>query len=124
MFAFSQVTVASTHYKSCYPTFAFDPVTGAKTDYAEQGQHPDTVGAECNPPCNIANDPRRICQPSFCKHQSQCRVPSAKDKGNPGDPFPVHYTIRQCNASDIRVQYNLFYEKDGTKDGVIPYGHA
>lgn len=33
--------------------------------------------------------------------------------GNPSPVFPVYYTYKQCNAGDIRVSLNLFYEKDG-----------
>ena len=38
--------------------------------------------------------------------------------------FPVYYTVNQCNANEIRVVYNLFYEKDGFKYGrLVDVGH-
>lgn len=41
-----------------------------------------------------------------------CRKPGVAI-GNPSPVFPVYYTYKQCNAGDIRVSLNLFYEKDG-----------
>jgi hypothetical protein len=96
-------------------------VFGNQTDWAEQGNHPDTEGARCDEPCNL---PRGCGVPIICTHKHKCRVPSSKGKDNPGDPFPVYYTIRQCSETIIRVQYNLFYEKDGFYDGNVEYGHA
>ncbi|KAJ5786516.1 uncharacterized protein N7503_011728 [Penicillium pulvis] len=37
--------------------------------------------------------------------------------------FPVYYTFKQCNETEVRVVYNLFYEKDGATFGVIQTGH-
>lgn len=95
MFAFSQHTQAGTiHHKSCYPTFAIDPITRAQTDAAELAGWPDTSGSDCEPYKPVG---RNGCTPKRkCKHKKQCRVPSAKGKGNEGDPFPVYYVVRKC----------------------------
>lgn len=87
----------------CYPTWAFggSPTTADvydedhKTPAVSQCDYPD-VGCKCrNPDIEI---------------------------GNPGPAFPVYYTYRRCNETEIRVVYNLFYEKDGA-DFVIHTGH-
>lgn len=87
----------------CYPTWAFggSPTTADvydedhKTPAVSQCDYPD-VGCKCrNPDVEI---------------------------GNPGPAFPVYYTYRRCNETEIRVVYNLFYEKDGA-DFVIHTGH-
>lgn len=98
MFGFSTITSAGSVYPQCYPTHAVEPVTGQQTDWAELGEWPQTFTAECL---------------DRCVHKSKCRTPSTKPTGNPSDPFPVYYMIRKCNDAEIRVQYNLFYEKDG-----------
>lgn len=41
-----------------------------------------------------------------------CRKPGVAI-GNASPVFPVYYTYKHCNAGDIRVSLNLFYEKDG-----------
>jgi hypothetical protein len=98
MWGFSQVVSGGT-YKGCYPTFAMDPTTHDQVDFADLAFWPDTSGSTCS-----------SARP--CYHKKSCRTPST-DKGNPGDSFPVYYTIQSCNTSNIMVIYNLFYEKDG-----------
>lgn len=41
-----------------------------------------------------------------------CRKPEI-GIGNPSPDFPVYYTYSKCNDGEVRVAYNLFYEKDG-----------
>jgi len=47
-----------------------------------------------------------------------CRNPGRKI-GNPGPDFPIYYTYNKCNNNEIRVAYNIFFDKDG----VIWGGH-
>ena len=68
----------------CYPTFAVN-----------NGQQAHK-GKTCNWP-NAGCD---------------CRNPGVAI-GNPGPSFPVYYTYGRCSGAEIRVAYNLFYEKDG-----------
>jgi hypothetical protein len=42
----------------------------------------------------------------------RCRNP-AVSIGNRGPQFPVYYSYQKCNDNEVRVAYNLFYEKDG-----------
>lgn len=78
----------------CYPTFAIDS-SGAQTPSGE--------------PCAWNN--------AGCN----CRTPGV-GIGNPGPSFPVYYTYQKCSDTEIRVAYNLFYQKDGfSPDGV--FGH-
>lgn len=88
----------------CYPDWAFggSPTspdiydTAHQTPAAPQCQYPD-VG------CN-------------------CRNPGVA-LSNPGPPFPIYYSFEQCNSSEVRVAYNLFYQKDGAEFGLIQTGH-
>ncbi|KAL6915469.1 hypothetical protein FSHL1_006920 [Fusarium sambucinum] len=41
-----------------------------------------------------------------------CRNPGVKI-GNPGPKFPIYYTYNKCNDNEIRVAYNIFFDKDG-----------
>lgn len=41
-----------------------------------------------------------------------CRHPGI-NIGNPGPEFPIYYTYNKCNSNEIRVAYNIFFEKDG-----------
>ncbi len=51
-----------------------------------------------------------------------CRTPGV-GIGNQGPAFPVYYSYQKCNATQVRIAYNLFYEKDGfVPQGV--FGHA
>ncbi|EPS34974.1 hypothetical protein PDE_09939 [Penicillium oxalicum 114-2] len=88
----------------CYPTWAFSgsPSTpdiydsAHQTPAAPQCEYPD-VGCHCrNPGVGI---------------------------GNRGPAFPVYYTYQRCSDTEVRVAYNLFYEKDGAKVGAIETGH-
>lgn len=88
----------------CYPTWAF----GGSPDTADvyDDAHKTPAAAQCEYPnvgCN-------------------CRNPGV-DIGNPGPAFPVYYTFQRCNDTEVRVVYNLFYEKDGAKFGAIETGH-
>lgn len=42
-----------------------------------------------------------------------CRTPGV-GIGNPTPAFPVYYSVRTCDPNMIRVQYSVFYEKDGS----------
>lgn len=80
----------------CYPVWAFSGNVSTpdiydsahKTPPAPQCEYPD-VGCGCRQP----------------------DVPI----GNPGPEFPIYYTFSKCNSSEVRVAYNLFYQKDGAK---------
>ncbi|KAK4231670.1 hypothetical protein QBC38DRAFT_465262 [Podospora fimiseda] len=50
-----------------------------------------------------------------------CRQPGI-GISNPGPSFPVYYSYNRCTPTEIRVVYNLFYEKDGTTPDQI-FGH-
>lgn len=79
----------------CYPTSATDS-SGRQTGSAALCSWPD---AGCN-----------------------CRNPGV-GIGNAGPSFPVYFTFRKCSDTEIRVAYNLFYQKDGfTPSGL--FGHA
>lgn len=41
-----------------------------------------------------------------------CRTPGV-GISNPSPSFPTYYTYQKCSDTNIRVQYSLFYEKDG-----------
>jgi len=41
-----------------------------------------------------------------------CRNPGVSI-GNAGPDFPIYYSYQKCTATEIRVAYNVFYEKDG-----------
>ncbi|KAF2841540.1 hypothetical protein M501DRAFT_990044 [Patellaria atrata CBS 101060] len=41
-----------------------------------------------------------------------CRKPGVAI-GNPGPNFPVYYSYNKCNDNEVRVAYNIFFEKDG-----------
>ncbi|KAJ5272351.1 hypothetical protein N7478_007476 [Penicillium angulare] len=89
----------------CYPTWAF---SGSPTT-------PDTFeNSSITPPAGQCEYPDVGCN---------CRNPGV-DTGNPGPAFPIYYTFVQCNETEVRVVYNLFYEKDGaTVIGAIQTGH-
>ncbi|PNP48105.1 hypothetical protein TGAM01_v200482 [Trichoderma gamsii] len=78
----------------CIPTFATQP-DGSQTASAALCAYPN-VG------CN-------------------CRTPGVAI-GNPSPSFPTYYSYEKCNSTTIRIQYSLFYEKDGTQpEGIL--GH-
>jgi hypothetical protein len=78
----------------CYPTSATD-ASGHQTPSAALCDWPNTG-------CN-------------------CRQPGV-GIGNPGPSFPVYFSYEKCTSTEVRVAYNLFYQKDGfNPDGV--FGH-
>ncbi|KAM0459817.1 hypothetical protein ACHAPV_000068 [Trichoderma viride] len=78
----------------CIPTFATQP-DGSQTPSAALCAYPN-VG------CN-------------------CRTPGV-GISNPSPSFPTYYSYEKCNSTTIRIQYSLFYEKDGTlPEGIL--GH-
>lgn len=88
----------------CYPTWTYggSPNTADvyddahKTPGAPQCDYPD-VGCNCrNPGVGV---------------------------GNAGPAFPVYYTYQRCSDTEVRVVYNLFYEKDGAEFIGIDTGH-
>lgn len=88
----------------CYPTWAF----GGSPDSADvyDDSHKTPAAGQCDYPdvgCN-------------------CRNPGV-EIGNAGPAFPIYYTYQKCNDGEVRVVYNLFYEKDGAKFGAIETGH-
>ncbi|KAJ5948017.1 hypothetical protein N7466_001032 [Penicillium verhagenii] len=88
----------------CYPTWAFSGSPNTSDIYDDA--HKTPAAAQCQYPnvgCN-------------------CRNPGVK-VGNPGPAFPVYYTFQRCNETEVRVVYNLFYEKDGAIFGLIETGH-
>ncbi|KAF3396420.1 hypothetical protein F1880_006584 [Penicillium rolfsii] len=88
----------------CYPTWAFggSPTTADIYDDA----HKTPAAPQCEYP-NVG-----------CK----CRNPGV-GIGNRGPAFPVYYSYRRCSDTEVRVVYNLFYEKDGATFGAIETGH-
>lgn len=88
----------------CYPTWAFSGTPDTPDVFDTAHQTPS--GAQCDYPdvgCN-------------------CRNPGV-DIGNPGPPFPIYYSFAKCNDTEVRVAYNLFYEKDGATFAGIETGH-
>jgi hypothetical protein len=85
-------------HPDCYPTWAFLP-NGTRT-----------------PPAPLCNWPDTSCG---------CRTPLSEgvQPGNPGPQFPIYFSVKQCSENDIRVAYNLFYEKDGFAVGMGSNGH-
>ncbi|KAJ6007382.1 hypothetical protein N7540_011358 [Penicillium herquei] len=88
----------------CYPIWAF---SGSPTK-------PDTYS-------NVSKTPAAP-QCEYPNVGCHCRNPGV-NIGNPGPAFPIYYTFQRCNETEIRVVYNLFYEKDGAKVGFIETGH-
>ncbi|KAK3329278.1 hypothetical protein B0H66DRAFT_17938 [Apodospora peruviana] len=71
-----------------------------------------TAGGQQTPSAALCDHPNVGCN---------CRQPGVGIT-NPGPPFPVYYTYQKCNSSEVRVAYNLFYEKDGVNpEGLL--GH-
>lgn len=68
----------------CYPTSAFFE-NGTQTPPAELKLFPRAAGGGCPPP-----GPR-----------------------GEGKPFPTYYTVNYCGGDEFRIQYNLFFQKDG-----------
>lgn len=55
------------------------------------------------PPADLCDWPNAGCN---------CRTPGVPI-GNPSPSFPVYYSYEKCDDTSIRIQYSLFYEKDG-----------
>lgn len=88
----------------CIPDWAFDGTPDT----------PDTYdAAHMTPPAPQCQYPNVGCN---------CRQPGVAI-GNPAPAFPIYYSYTQCNATEVRVAYNLFYQKDGAKAGAIATGH-
>ncbi|KAL1974924.1 hypothetical protein VTN31DRAFT_5128 [Thermomyces dupontii] len=78
----------------CYPTWAFSgsPTTPDVYDL----EHQTAPAPQCDYP-DVGCD---------------CRNPGVPIN-NPGPAFPIYFSYRKCNDNEVRVAYNLFYEKDG-----------
>lgn len=89
----------------CYPTWAFGGSPSTPDIYDAAHMTPPAPQCEYhNVGCN-------------------CRNPGVAI-GNPGPAFPVYYTFQRCSDTEVRVVYNLFYEKDGaTVAGLVQTGH-
>lgn len=88
----------------CIPTWAFSGTPSTPDVY--DSAHKTPAAPQCQYPnvgCN-------------------CRNPGVAI-GNPAPPFPIYYSYQQCNATEVRVAYNLFYQKDGAQFGDIATGH-
>ncbi|KAK5653960.1 hypothetical protein OQA88_7636 [Cercophora sp. LCS_1] len=83
-------------HPTCYPTYAEDLYTREQRHPAKLCEYPDT---SCH-----------------------CRQPGV-EPGYKGPGFPVYYSTKRCGESEIRVAYNLFYQKDGFAPGEENGGH-
>ncbi|KAL7275473.1 hypothetical protein RUND412_001580 [Rhizina undulata] len=83
MFHFAQTL----KQKPCYPVSALQP-DGSQTPYAEMKPYPQTGGGGC----------------------PDASLPAVH---NPGPAFPVYYVYKKCSDSEIRIAYNLYFQKDG-----------
>lgn len=94
------------NHPPCYPTWAFGGSPSSSDVY--DSNHKTPAAAQCEYPdvgCG-------------------CRKPGVAIH-NAGPEFPIYYTFKRCNETEVRVVYNLFYEKDGAKViGVIDTGHG
>lgn len=88
----------------CYPTWAFGGSPTAPDTYDD---------AHKTPPAGQCQYPGVGCK---------CRSPDV-ELGNPGPDFPIYYTYQKCGDAEVRMVYNLFYEKDGAQLGAINSGH-
>jgi hypothetical protein len=100
MFAESQ------NYPGCMPTWAFggQPNQNNGDTYAADHQTPG-AGSCFYPNVNCG-----------------CRIPNTP-KGSKTPDFPVYYTYNRCSDNEVRVSYNVFYEKDGAYWFWVPTGH-
>lgn len=95
---------AALHENPCIPDWAYG---GSPTQ-------PDTYDqSHLTPPAKQCEYPNVGCN---------CRNPDV-GFNHPTPAFPVYFSYRQCNSSEVRVAYNLFYQKDGAKAGPIETGH-
>lgn len=72
------------NHPPCIPTFA-------------------TQGNQQTPKAGLCDWPNAGCN---------CRNPGVPIS-NPSPSFPVYYSYQKCTDTSIRIQYSLFYEKDG-----------
>ncbi|PYI01138.1 hypothetical protein BO78DRAFT_328408 [Aspergillus sclerotiicarbonarius CBS 121057] len=90
----------------CYPTWAFSGTPNSSDIY--DAAHKTPAAPQCEYPdlgCS-------------------CRNPGTTSPGTPGPAFPIYFTFKKCNETDVRVVYNLFYEKDGAEVlDLIDTGH-
>lgn len=87
-----------------YPTWAFSGSLSAPDTYLPQFQ--TAPGAQCQYPdvgCNSRNP----------------GVP----KGQQSPEFPIYFTWSRCGENEVRVVYNLYYQKDGATFLFIETGH-
>ncbi|KAK0735216.1 hypothetical protein B0T26DRAFT_747031 [Lasiosphaeria miniovina] len=75
----------------CYPTHATD-ADGQQTPSAALCSYPKT-GCNCRNPGVLRN--------------------------HAGPPFPIYYSVRRCDLAEVRVAYNIFFEKDGCSPDVL-----
>lgn len=62
---------------------------------------------------------------------AQCQYPdvgcNARQPGVPegqqGPDFPIYFTWSRCGENEVRVVYNLYYQKDGAIFLFVPTGH-
>ncbi|KAF4763816.1 hypothetical protein HAV15_000095 [Penicillium sp. str.  len=83
-----------------------------------------TYGGSPNTP-DVYDDAHRTPGAPQCDYPDvgcNCRNPGV-GIGNPGPAFPVYYTYQRCSDTEVRVVYNLFYEKDGAEFIGIDTGH-
>ncbi|KAL4892088.1 UPF0047-domain-containing protein [Aspergillus ambiguus] len=93
------------NHHPCYPTWAFSGSPSAPDVYDD---------AHKTPPAKQCEYPDVGCR---------CRNPGV-DRGHAGPAFPIYYTYQKCNDTEVRVVYNLFYEKDGAEVlDIIDTGH-
>ncbi|KAF4262822.1 hypothetical protein CNMCM8812_000305 [Aspergillus fumigatus] len=88
----------------CYPTWAFGGSPTSSDIYDDAHKTPPA------PQCEYPN--------VGCR----CRNPGV-GIGNRGPPFPIYFTYKRCSDTEVRVVYNLFYEKDGADVIGIETGH-
>lgn len=75
---------------------------------------PDTYdAAHLTPPAPQCEYPNVGCS---------CRNPGVA-VNNPLPEFPIYYVYQQCNATEVRIAYNLYYQKDGAEFIGIQTGH-
>ncbi|KAG2026395.1 hypothetical protein GB937_001905 [Aspergillus fischeri] len=88
----------------CYPTWAFGGSPTSSDIYDDA--HKTPAAPQCDYP-NVG-----------CR----CRNPGV-GIGNRGPAFPIYFTYKRCSDTEVRVVYNLFYEKDGAEVIGIDTGH-
>lgn len=72
-----------------------------------------------NPPCiptsALTSDNKQTAPADLCNWPNagcNCRTPGVSI-GNPAPSFPIYYSYQKCTDTSIRIQYSLFYQKDG-----------